>query len=114
MNYIRQTIEDMRQEQMLDGIAARQLSEHRGSTRGDNSKDYCRCPNCNRATVLIEHTWTPQLKLIAPLEEREGEYFTCEWCDAVIDPGELRDRAPKKPAVSVGWESETEWARRMA
>ena len=73
------------------------------------------CPTCARPTLLIEHDYQPQLRLIADGEpEREGVYFTCEWCNSEIDPRDVSERAPRKPASNAGWEDETERARRMA
>ena len=45
--------------------------------------------------------------------EREGSYFTCEWCGADIDESEVSPKAPRKPAISAGGEPEDEWARRV-
>jgi hypothetical protein len=73
------------------------------------------CPTCSRATVLIEHPYTPQLRLIQDYSEPEHEasYFTCEWCGSEIDPRDISERAPRKPAGRAG-EDDLEWARRIA
>jgi hypothetical protein len=80
--------------------------------RGMESVNYATCPTCDRATVLIEHEWTPQLTLI-PNEQHGGAYYTCEWCGSEMEPGELAECAPKKPASRAG-EDELERARRIA
>lgn len=75
------------------------------------------CPTCSRATLLIEHEYQPQILLgfYGDSEpEREGSYFTCEWCGADIDESEVSPKAPRKPAISAGGEPEDEWARRVA
>ena len=74
------------------------------------------CQQCDRATVLIEHEFTPQLtfRLSDAEPEQEGTYFTCEWCNSEIEPRETNRRMPRKPAASEGAEDETEWARRTA
>ena len=81
--------------------------------RGMESLDVARCPTCGRATVLIEHEYTPQLSLIAS-EQRDGAYFTCEWCGAEIDTTYMPlPVMPRKPAGRAG-ETDEEWARRIA
>ena len=74
------------------------------------------CPTCNRATVLLEHEYQPQLRLIrSDMEEpeREDTYFTCEWCGSEIDSRDVSDKAARKPAGRVV-EPEIERARRIA
>jgi hypothetical protein len=85
--------------------------------RGLESLNVARCPTCDQATVLIEHEYTPQLRLSLSDDEpqREGTYFTCEWCNSEIDTTYMPlPSMPRKPAVSAGWEPEDEWARRRA
>lgn len=85
------------------------------SDEGRGMENIPNCPTCSRPTLLIEHEYQPQLKLIPDDEpEPEQTYFTCEWCNSVIDPRDVSDRAPRKPAASSGGESEAERARRMA
>jgi uncharacterized protein with PIN domain len=109
-NRIREAIYEQSQ-QHDEFVHARNL-RFAGEGRGLESSQYARCPTCDRATVLIEHEWTPQLSLI-PSEQRDATYYTCEWCGSEIEPGELAERAPKKPAGRAG-EDEIERARRIA
>lgn len=113
MNHIQTLLDQMRDEESLHARTdlIRQ-SDHHGSTRANLDAEYTRCPHCDRATVLIEHEWTPQLSM-EPSEDRQAIYFTCEWCNGEIEPAVIAPKTPRKPATSAGWEDETEWARRL-
>jgi hypothetical protein len=80
---------------------------------GNDQAVYATCQHCDRATVLIEHVYTPQLSL-DPEEQRDQAYFTCEWCNSEIEPTGTNRRMPRKPAASENGESEMERARRVA
>lgn len=73
------------------------------------------CPECRRATVLIEVEYNPQmsLRLREDEPEREKTGLYCEWCGAKIDPRSVSEKAPRKPATGE-WESFDEQARRRA
>ena len=89
---------------------------HATQDQGRGIENIPTCPTCNRATVLLEHEYTPQLTLIRDNDEEpdsERRYFTCEWCGAVIDPKDVSERAARKPAGRAG-EDELEWLRRTA
>jgi hypothetical protein len=102
-------------EELLRGIDKNRATRDHG--RG--IENIPTCPTCSRATLLIEHEYQPQIFLgfykdSEPEREREGTYFTCEWCGSPIDPRDVPEQAPRKPAVSAGGESDEEWARRVA
>ena len=95
---------------------AHSIDKLRGTAdEGRGMENIPTCPSCSRSNLLIEHEYQPQLRLISDGEpEQEGVYFTCEWCNSVIDPRDVSEQAPRKPAASEGWEDETERARRIA
>jgi hypothetical protein len=85
-------------------------SDRQGAGRGMESRSCATCPTCDRATVLEVHEYTPQLSLLAE-EQRDGVWYSCEWCGSEIEPRDLN--VPRKPAASAG-EPDEEWARRVA
>lgn len=108
--HIRNLIEEMRQQEMNE------LRFDRYQARADEGcglEDITttRCPECNRATVVLEHVFTPQRKLFS--EEREQSWYACEWCGSELDPETFNGRTQRKPAGRAG-EDEMERARRRA
>ena len=110
--YITNFLNEQRQHEQMRRREFLIESDRQGAGRGMESKDYAICPQCNRGTVLEVHEHTPQLSLMAE-EQRESDWFSCEWCGSEIDPKDLTGRAPRKPAASAG-ETDEEWARRVA
>jgi hypothetical protein len=108
--YITNFLNEQRQHEQMRHRDFLIESDRQGAGRGMD--DYATCPTCNRGTVLEVHEYTPQLSLMAE-EQRDGVWFSCEWCGSEIDPGDLGERAPRKPAGNAG-ETDAEWARRVA
>jgi hypothetical protein len=95
---------------------SQQVQEYRNARFADEGRrlediSTATCPECDRATVVLEHEYTPQLHLM-PSEDRETTWYQCEWCGAEIMPELVNGRASRKPAGRA--ESEMEWARRQA
>jgi len=111
---VREMIRQIREEELSSlrfENYARTLDEGRGMEHIPN------CPHCGRPTVITVHEYTPQINFsfaVADEEpERECEYYTCEWCGSEIDPADVSERAPRKPA-SRAVETWDEHERRRA
>ena len=113
--HIRNLIAQMHDEELTairrDHLHRAMIDGHALKPKGAKEADYATCPECGRGTVLVEHIWTPQLKLM-PEEQHESVYYTCDWCNSEIEP-EVNERMPRKPAGSQG-EDELERTRRRA
>jgi hypothetical protein len=109
--HIQQLLNQIRESEHFAGRVERRIAT---LNEGRGMENIPTCPTCNRATVLLEHEYQPQLTLIrSDMEQpvREETYFTCEWCGS-----EIRDVSPKAARKPAGraMESDVEWARRIA
>ena len=114
--HISNLLYELRQQEMADLRFENFLAsaDHgRGLDRESSSTTICQ--HCDRATVVIEHEFTPQISFRHGDEQPEGEgtYYTCEWCGSVVDPANVHPATPRKPA-GVQWGTPAECDRRMA
>lgn len=103
-------MEELRRQEMNDLHFDRYMARA-DEGRGLEDITTATCEHCNRATVVLEHVFTPQRKLFS--EEREQTYYTCEWCGSELDPETFNGGTQRKPAGRAG-EDEMERARRRA
>lgn len=108
--HVRNLMEEMRQQEMSE-LRFDRYQAQADEGRGLEDITTARCPECNRATVVLEHVFSPQRKLFS--EEREQTYYTCEWCGSELDPESFNGGTQRKPAGREG-EDEMERARRRA